>query len=230
LEISCLVRLLFQKLFVADCERSRSGCCDPPHFIFGILDLLFAPSKHARTHASERIGGTMTKSLLPLLLLCIRTTVWTVAAASVSHHGCESSSAATSGTRRIHPPPAAATTTATTLPLLLSLRGGGGPAIRAPWNKSAKSSAVKAPSSIGGGTATIPNEIFNLVKAIVGVGVLSLPAGTSSRRNCGCCGPSASSIGSKNTRPPKQTVILCIESIWISFFFVLSFTFSLSRT
>ena len=28
-----------------------------------------------------------------------------------------------------------------------------------------------------GGTATIPNEVFNLVKAIVGVGVLSLPAG-----------------------------------------------------
>eukprot|EP00566_Odontella_aurita_P025429 CAMPEP_0113538990 /NCGR_PEP_ID=MMETSP0015_2-20120614/7673_1 /TAXON_ID=2838 /ORGANISM="Odontella" /LENGTH=124 /DNA_ID=CAMNT_0000438627 /DNA_START=230 /DNA_END=601 /DNA_ORIENTATION=- /assembly_acc=CAM_ASM_000160 len=29
----------------------------------------------------------------------------------------------------------------------------------------------------GGGTATIPSEIFNLVKSIVGVGVLSLPAG-----------------------------------------------------
>eukprot|EP00957_Ditylum_brightwellii_P204866 15341126-Ditylum_brightwellii.AAC.1 len=27
-----------------------------------------------------------------------------------------------------------------------------------------------------GGTATIPNEIFNLVKSIVGAGVLSLPA------------------------------------------------------
>lgn len=27
------------------------------------------------------------------------------------------------------------------------------------------------------GTATIPNEIFNLVKSIVGAGVLSLPAG-----------------------------------------------------
>ena len=31
--------------------------------------------------------------------------------------------------------------------------------------------------SMGGGTATIPNEIFNLVKNIVGAGVLSLPAG-----------------------------------------------------
>ena len=30
----------------------------------------------------------------------------------------------------------------------------------------------------GGGTATIPNEVFNLVKSIVGAGVLSLPAGT----------------------------------------------------
>ena len=29
----------------------------------------------------------------------------------------------------------------------------------------------------GGGTATIPDEIFNLVKSIVGAGVLSLPAG-----------------------------------------------------
>jgi len=32
-------------------------------------------------------------------------------------------------------------------------------------------------AAVGGGTATIPNEVFNLVKAIVGVGVLSLPAG-----------------------------------------------------
>jgi hypothetical protein len=30
-----------------------------------------------------------------------------------------------------------------------------------------------------GGTATIPNEVFNLIKSIVGAGVLSLPAGTS---------------------------------------------------
>ena len=28
------------------------------------------------------------------------------------------------------------------------------------------------------GTATIPNEVFNLVKSIVGAGVLCLPAGT----------------------------------------------------
>jgi hypothetical protein len=31
-----------------------------------------------------------------------------------------------------------------------------------------------------GGTATIPNEVFNLIKSIVGAGVLSLPAGESS--------------------------------------------------
>jgi hypothetical protein len=30
---------------------------------------------------------------------------------------------------------------------------------------------------VGTGTATIPNEVFNLVKSIVGAGVLSLPAG-----------------------------------------------------
>jgi hypothetical protein len=31
--------------------------------------------------------------------------------------------------------------------------------------------------SESGGTATIPNEVFNLIKSIVGAGVLSLPAG-----------------------------------------------------
>jgi hypothetical protein len=31
--------------------------------------------------------------------------------------------------------------------------------------------------AVGSGTATVASEIFNLVKAIVGVGVLSLPAG-----------------------------------------------------
>ena len=41
------------------------------------------------------------------------------------------------------------------------------------------SSKVKevSASSSGTGTASIPNEIFNLVKSIVGAGVLSLPAG-----------------------------------------------------
>ena len=29
----------------------------------------------------------------------------------------------------------------------------------------------------GGGTATVPEEIFNLIKSIIGAGVLSLPAG-----------------------------------------------------
>ena len=42
--------------------------------------------------------------------------------------------------------------------------------------------AAEAPRGGGGdvgeGTATIPNEVFNLVKSIVGAGVLSLPAGT----------------------------------------------------
>ena len=35
----------------------------------------------------------------------------------------------------------------------------------------------EATSNSGGGTASIPNEVFNLVKSIVGAGVLSLPAG-----------------------------------------------------
>eukprot|EP00546_Thalassionema_frauenfeldii_P011963 CAMPEP_0178913122 /NCGR_PEP_ID=MMETSP0786-20121207/10661_1 /TAXON_ID=186022 /ORGANISM="Thalassionema frauenfeldii, Strain CCMP 1798" /LENGTH=469 /DNA_ID=CAMNT_0020585817 /DNA_START=182 /DNA_END=1591 /DNA_ORIENTATION=- len=35
----------------------------------------------------------------------------------------------------------------------------------------------------GGGTATIPNEIFNLVKSIVGSGVLGLPAGVAAYGN-----------------------------------------------
>jgi len=38
-------------------------------------------------------------------------------------------------------------------------------------------------SSVGGGTATIPNEIFNLVKGIVGSGVLGLPAGIAAYGN-----------------------------------------------
>ncbi|KAL9179095.1 hypothetical protein ACHAXT_000137 [Thalassiosira profunda] len=37
--------------------------------------------------------------------------------------------------------------------------------------------AAPAAATVGGGTASIPNEIFNLVKSIVGAGVLSLPAG-----------------------------------------------------
>ena len=37
----------------------------------------------------------------------------------------------------------------------------------------------------GGGTATMSNEMFNMVKAVVGVGVLSLPAGKLSMFLCG---------------------------------------------
>jgi hypothetical protein len=50
----------------------------------------------------------------------------------------------------------------------------------APWSNS----ALEMSGGGGGeavstaGTATIPDEIFNLVKSIVGAGVLSLPAGT----------------------------------------------------
>jgi amino acid permease len=41
----------------------------------------------------------------------------------------------------------------------------------------ARAAAPTKSAAVSGGTATIPNEIFNLVKAVVGVGVLSLPAG-----------------------------------------------------
>lgn len=41
------------------------------------------------------------------------------------------------------------------------------------------SSEVPRGGAQGGGTATIPNEVFNLIKSIVGAGVLSLPAGRS---------------------------------------------------
>ena len=38
--------------------------------------------------------------------------------------------------------------------------------------------AAEAPrGGEGGGTASIPSEVFNLIKSIVGAGVLSLPAG-----------------------------------------------------
>lgn len=59
----------------------------------------------------------------------------------------------------------------------LDLRGGAKQGVVA---KNAKTQVAKSkipdfkPSTTG---ASIPNEVFNLVKAIVGVGVLSLPAG-----------------------------------------------------
>lgn len=74
-----------------------------------------------------------------------------------------------------------------------SMRGGAAAAVRPILHKKAsppKSSGVQR--SVGntgttGGTATISNEVMNLVKAIVGVGVLSLPAGVA---QCGTA-PSA---------------------------------------
>lgn len=51
---------------------------------------------------------------------------------------------------------------------------------RAFVNKSALPSPqddVRAIRGGGGGEATMTNEMFNMVKAVVGVGVLSLPAG-----------------------------------------------------
>ena len=45
----------------------------------------------------------------------------------------------------------------------------------------AAAAAAEVPRG-GDGTATIPNEVFNLIKSIVGAGVLSLPAGKSDPR------------------------------------------------
>lgn len=41
----------------------------------------------------------------------------------------------------------------------------------------ATSNDVRSVRGGGGGEATMTNEMFNMVKAVVGVGVLSLPAG-----------------------------------------------------
>ena len=51
-------------------------------------------------------------------------------------------------------------------------------AAEVPRGGAASGSDAASANSQGGGTATIPNEVFNLVKSIVGAGVLSLPAGT----------------------------------------------------
>jgi amino acid permease len=72
-------------------------------------------------------------------------------------------------------------TSVSTAVALSSLRGGGfgGKVHKGVVSKSnvANKNVVSSSSSSSGGTATIPNEVLNLVKAIVGVGVLSLPAG-----------------------------------------------------
>jgi amino acid permease len=68
---------------------------------------------------------------------------------------------------------------------VVKLGTGTKPSPRASWKKlipkkpATKSTSSSSSSSTTGntGTASIPNEIFNLVKAIVGVTVLSLPAG-----------------------------------------------------
>ena len=72
---------------------------------------------------------------------------------------------------------------AATAKVALSVPRGGAGRMTKP-TRSSSSAVVTAATrgggqeaAVGGGTASIPNEIFNLVKGIVGVGVLSLPAG-----------------------------------------------------
>lgn len=57
-------------------------------------------------------------------------------------------------------------------------RGGAGPT-----KKRAAAVSGDVSGSAGAGTATIPNEVFNLVKSIVGAGVLSLPYGVAAFGN-----------------------------------------------
>jgi hypothetical protein len=59
-------------------------------------------------------------------------------------------------------------------------RGGTGNNVRLPMSDDNFAAEVPrgGEAGSGGGTATIPQEIFNLVKSIAGAGVLSLPAGT----------------------------------------------------
>ena len=71
---------------------------------------------------------------------------------------------------------------AATARVALSVPRGGASRMTKP-NRSTSSAVTTAArgggqeTAVGGGTASIPNEVFNLVKGIVGVGVLSLPAG-----------------------------------------------------
>lgn len=68
--------------------------------------------------------------------------------------------------------------TALVFPRPFMVRGGAG-ALKPPRKPVAtlKAAVAAAKESQGGGTATIPNEVFNLIKSIVGAGVLSLPYG-----------------------------------------------------
>lgn len=61
-------------------------------------------------------------------------------------------------------------------PFGAEVRGGGGAAGKSQIARTASESS-------GEGTATIPNEVFNLVKSIVGAGVLSLPYGVAAFGN-----------------------------------------------
>jgi amino acid permease len=109
-----------------------------------------------------------------LLLLSILLTVPTVVGAK------RSSSMAASSDRYPMPFLLEARSTAS-LTTLSSLRGGAVPTrvvskLKASISKVGRR-ASKEPAISGTGSATVLNEIFNLVKGIVGVGVLSLPAG-----------------------------------------------------
>eukprot|EP00526_Cylindrotheca_closterium_P012216 CAMPEP_0113641052 /NCGR_PEP_ID=MMETSP0017_2-20120614/21550_1 /TAXON_ID=2856 /ORGANISM="Cylindrotheca closterium" /LENGTH=463 /DNA_ID=CAMNT_0000552373 /DNA_START=24 /DNA_END=1415 /DNA_ORIENTATION=- /assembly_acc=CAM_ASM_000147 len=74
------------------------------------------------------------------------------------------------------------------------------PSVMAPRTRLSSDAAAEVPrggdQNQGGGTATIPNEVFNLIKSIVGAGVLSLPAGVAAFGNApSAIAPAALLIG-----------------------------------
>ena len=70
----------------------------------------------------------------------------------------------------------------------------------------------------GGGTATVPEEIFNLIKSIIGAGVLSLPAGIA------VLASSSANSGNRNHR----TILLSSSFLLIAVMGTISaYTFSL---
>lgn len=90
------------------------------------------------------------------------------------------STAATAASALVTPVQRAATTHHLQ-PQQQTLRGGAAAIPKAPLTKLKSDAAAAAASGASqegdGGEATIPNEVFNLVKGIVGSGVLSLPYG-----------------------------------------------------
>mmetsp|Transcript_9316 Transcript_9316/g.11550 ORF Transcript_9316/g.11550 Transcript_9316/m.11550 type:complete len:489 (-) Transcript_9316:83-1549(-) len=99
-----------------------------------------------------------TMKTMPVMLSILVMTFYSEWAVSF----CLSAPSSTTSMKRLTPPNRHKSDTARSTTILLSSGGG---------------EVVEDAPEKGDGTATIPNEVFNLVKSIVGAGVLSLPAG-----------------------------------------------------